>query len=1271
MLTSVLVLGSVVLYLGSALLAFSLVRVLRARREAFFLGGAIALLVADRIVHLFDVFGAADPSVGFASVEFMAALLLFIGMYLVPGTLRGLLGVGAPEERVRFLLQSGDDAVLILDAGATRVLACNTHAAELVGRAQERLEGMAPMEVGPELTPDLLDTLLAPLRSGRAPWVRTETVFRRRDGSTWPVGLHIQWGSFGAKEVLVLVAVDLTGRKAAEEEARLSRQRLEDAQEVAQLATWEWDLETGRLSWSDELFRIFGVEAGSFEPRFEVILERMHPDDREQVQRTVEEARAAGRGFDTEYRIHRPGGEPRWVHVTARMELADDGSPRRFMGVSQDITRLRQAEAAVSAAAVRYRRLFEQAPVSLWEEDVSEVVRRLDALKAQGVTDLAEYLDRHPEEVTEMAALVRVLDVNPATLDLYGVESREAFLGPLRIPPTRENLEGLKEILAGLYHGRSHLQLPSRRIGLDGGERSLVVTMNLPSRPEDGNVALVSEVDITDRLASAEALRAREEELSSALDAARMGIWHWDMASGEVVWTEEVYRIFGEASATFQGTIESYMALLHPDDLATIQADIEAAIASGGDYRTEVRVRPDADGKVRWMAGAGRVEFGEDGAPVALHGLVWDVTEQRTAEQALRETEARLAWVVEHAPVIVFAMDADGVFTLSEGQALAALGLASGEVVGRPVWEVYRDVPAVLDDVRRALAGEEAVNILRLPGVVFDVRYHPARDPSGQVTGVIGIATDITGIVQAEAEHAKLVALVEGTQDFVGLVSLEGRPMYANPAGMALLGVGTGWLEEVTVDDVLVRRELFREEVLPALTTEGQWRREVEVRKVDTGEVVPCFANVFLIRDPVADHPLAVAVLLRDLREEKEAQRDRERMERQLRQAQKMETIGTLAGGIAHDFNNLLTPILGYAHMMQEEVEEGSPAREDLEEIVHAASRAKDLVQQILSFSRQKEQDLQVVDVAPVLREASRLLRATIPSAIEVRQRIEEGCGWVRGDPTQLHQVILNLATNSLHAMRDRNGVLGLELSEVEVDDVFVLAHPDLAPGPHLRLTVSDTGTGMSPEVLDRVLEPFFTTKEAGQGTGLGLSVVHGIVTAHKGAMTLYSEVGAGTTVNVYLPVADRVAGGLVSGQEDVGSSGRHRVLVVDDRADIASLVRRMLHALGHEAETAFGSPEALARVQAQPEHFDLLVTDFSMPDMSGLELVREVRKLRPDMPVVLASGFSENLTPERLEEEGVGAFLMKPFVAKELARALERAMGTSVPGPRGGGQPE
>ena len=376
---------------------------------------------------------------------------------------------------------------------------------------------------------------------------------------------------------------------------------------------------------------------------------------------------------------------------------------------------------------------------------------------------------------------------------------------------------------------------------------------------------------------------------------------------------------------------------------------------------------------------------------------------------------------------------------------------------------------------------------------------------------------------------------------------------------------------------------------------------------------------------------------------------DRKRLEAQLRQAQKMEAIGTLAGGIAHDFNNILMAMLGYAEMAKIDLPEGTVARSDLEEVLKAGGRARDLVRQILAFSRQIDQERQPVQLHPVIKEALKLLRASLPATIEIQQNIDTDCGVVLADPTQIHQVLMNLCSNAHHAMRDKGGILEVELKSVDVDADFAVLIPNLREGPYVRLTVSDTGYGMDRATMERIFEPFFTTKAVGEGTGMGLATVHGIVTSHNGAITVYSEAGKGTTFHVYLPRLESKAPDAPLQVESI-PTGKERILFVDDEASLARLGKQMLERLGYSVTTRTSSVEALEAFRAKSDMFDLVITDQTMPNITGMELAEEMMRIRPDIPIILATGFSETISPEKAKRLGIREYIMKPVAARELA---------------------
>ena len=387
---------------------------------------------------------------------------------------------------------------------------------------------------------------------------------------------------------------------------------------------------------------------------------------------------------------------------------------------------------------------------------------------------------------------------------------------------------------------------------------------------------------------------------------------------------------------------------------------------------------------------------------------------------------------------------------------------------------------------------------------------------------------------------------------------------------------------------------------------------------------------------------------------------ERDRLQIDLQQAQKMEAIGTLAGGVAHDFNNMLTPILGYTDLAMARLSVDDKLRHDLGEIRKAAQRAKSLVQQILAFSRQKPQELIPLDVTPLLKETMKLLRATLPTTIEFRLDIRSDCGQVMADPTQVQQVLINLCTNAAHAMDDLGGVLGIGLDEITITGAGDQADLQaMSAGRYLRLVVSDTGCGMERAVLARIFEPYFTTKEQGKGTGMGLALVHGIVKSHAGHITVDSTPGKGSVFRVYLPVIAPVAATGAGGVMAVSlPRGTERVLLVDDEETVAAMHQEMLAFLGYQVTTATDGRVAYELFRANPDAFDLVITDQTMPGMTGEALAAQLLAIRPELPLVICTGFSQAFSEEKAREAGIQGYVMKPVVIGELAATLRRVLG-------------
>ncbi len=404
--------------------------------------------------------------------------------------------------------------------------------------------------------------------------------------------------------------------------------------------------------------------------------------------------------------------------------------------------------------------------------------------------------------------------------------------------------------------------------------------------------------------------------------------------------------------------------------------------------------------------------------------------------------------------------------------------------------------------------------------------------------------------------------------------------------------------------------------------------------------------------------PVGFRGVARDVTEQVRAEQEKALLTKQLQQSQKMESIGTLAGGIAHDFNNILAAVLGYTELaldLSAREQYGSKLTDFLEEIYAAAERAKDLVRQILAFARQSDDAVKPVQVSLIVKEALKLIRSSIPASIDIRQSIESDAR-VMGNATQIHQIMMNFCTNAAHAMENDPGTLGVRVSEETFTDPKATPVAGLKPGKYLRITVSDTGTGIAPDILDAIFEPYFTTKAPGVGTGMGLSMVHGIVESYGGKITVESAPAQGSVFTVYLPVSQRELRPRTYDPQPL-TGGNEAILFVDDEIQIVSVAEKILTALGYAVTAQTSSQSALALFREQPEAFDLVITDMTMPNMTGDRLAAEIMKIRPDMPVILCSGYSRKMSDAALSSAGIRALLAKPVAKKELAATIRRVL--------------
>ena len=632
--------------------------------------------------------------------------------------------------------------------------------------------------------------------------------------------------------------------------------------------------------------------------------------------------------------------------------------------------------------------------------------------------------------------------------------------------------------------------------------------------------------------------------------------------------------------------------------------------------------------------------------------------------------------LVETAQDLFWQCDLDGRYTYLNKAWEEHLGYRTGEMIGHKFTEFQNKDYADQDWIelenllRHGSTYHYETEYISKTGEIVNLIFSgkAMRNKQGQTIGAMGSAYNSTNYKKTLNALEKSEELFRSFFKYspigINVFDLRGKVIAVNSTARGYFGVSE--------DDPLSKYCLFDD---PSITDQTKWKirngqvateaRYIDFKAIKSHKMYVTSkdeSNRVFVKLTYAPYgpdladPIGFVVIIQNLTDIKELEEERLLSERHLQQMQKLESLGVLAGGIAHDFNNILGIILGNIELAMDDVTDWNPASQNLDEVKKACIRAKDVVRQILSFSRKSEVVQKEINLASVVVESLKLIRVSIPTSIDIRHNISKDINDIFGDPTQIHQIMINLCTNAAHAMENEGGILEVTLRNIEISEDTKSQYSALNYGPHVHLRVSDTGDGISPEMIDRIFDPYFTTKDVGKGSGMGLAVVHGIVKNHHGEISVESETGKGTVFNILFPaVQGHAKDESEDGQEP--PTGNERILFVDDEASLVNLNQQRLERLGYKVIPKTDPSEALDFFRTNPDQIDLIITDMAMPHMTGEKLAQEILNIVPEMPIILCTGYSERMSEDRAQELGIRKYIEKPFGRERLAISVREVL--------------
>jgi two-component system cell cycle sensor histidine kinase/response regulator CckA len=1141
-------------------------------------------------------------------------------------------------KRSNLIIESTSDAVITTDPNGM-VLYWNAGAEDLYGYRREEVIGKPISLIYKDDDLHILESMITRLLQGdNIPNIEVTCIDKNHNDVHILLSLMTLKDENGNVSELVGITKNINELKVAEQNIRRSRAELASILESTEHAI-SARAKDGTLTYYNQSFEkgireIFGKKVY---PGMDML--NLVPESERQVWEKRWSRVLNGEIVRFELVLTLPDGQQGFYHMCFN-PIWVDHEVTGFTEFVQDITEQKQAQQAIAESEERYRTLFEQANDAIFLADPDTGI---------------------------------LLDVNQAAEELLGynqvelVGEHQSFIHPPEeVEDYRKKFKQSTSSPGMQFMEMEVVNKHGRRIPV---EISSGGTLNLSGQKVHMGIFR----NITERQNAEEALRLNEERMKLALDSVSDAVWDWRVDTGEVYFSSRWYTMLGYEPYEFTQEFETWRKLLHPEDLPWAEKEVAAHVESGDPFNIEFRMCKKGGGW-KWILGRGKVvERDDNGSAMRMLGTHMDITERKISEAALIESERKWRNILVNTPQIGISLDPSAKVIFVNDHFLELTGWDEQDVVGKDWFDMF--IPdQIREEVRQVFItvmsqkdthgfSSYENEIMTKTGELRNVAWSnvPTKDPQGNIVDVTCLGIDLTERTRAEenlrASEANYRLLVENQTDLVVKVGLDGKFLFVSPSYCKLFGkteaelIGHKFMPLVHEDDRDITAKVMEGLFSPPHTAYVEQRALTR----DGWRWLAWADSAVLNQDNKVVEIIGVG---RDITDRKQAEEEREHLQAQLAQAQKMDALGTLASGIAHDFNNVLAAIMGYSELALDDLAEDQPVRQDIEQITKAASKAKSLVRQILTFSRKAEANKEPLSINKVINEAVSILGRTLPKMVRLELQLQDELKPVKADSQQIEQVLVNLATNAVDAISDE-GQITIATEFIVVNKKTCDVCHEVFSGEYVLLSFQDTGAGISEQNKAKIFDPFYTTKRIGEGTGLGLSTVFGIVTGHGGHINYQSQPGRGTKFSIYLPVVEqKISEKIISTTERVNKlQGNETILVVDDEETVRDIAKRLLGRSGYQVMLADSGENALDIYHEHYGNIDVVLMDLGMPGMGGKSCLEKIKQAYPDAKVLIASGYIQYELTDELESLGAIGMVSKPYRKHQLLKQIREVL--------------